>query len=52
MEHMKATTFWNKRKDSDDNSTNINKQQDNNDEEAKGRWVLAFWLFFCLGFIL
>ncbi len=36
-----------KEEDSDDNSTSINKQQNNEGEEAKGRWVLCF-----LGFVL
>ncbi len=38
--------------DSDDNNTNINMQQENKGEEAKGIWVLCFLLFFCLGFVL
>jgi hypothetical protein len=27
-------------------------QQENKGEEAKGRWVLCYFLFFCLSFVL
>ncbi len=46
MGHMKATTFGTKEEDTDDNGTNINQQQNNKGEEAKGGWVLCFVFFF------
>jgi hypothetical protein len=35
---------------SDDNNTNINRQQDNKGEESKGTWVLSFFVFLLFGF--
>jgi hypothetical protein len=39
--------FGAKEKDDDDNNTNINRQQDNKSEKAKGGWVLCNFLGFC-----
>jgi hypothetical protein len=41
-----------KEEDNDDNNTNIHMQYNNKGEEAEGKWILWFLLFFCLGFVL
>ncbi len=47
---MRAITFYTKEEDSDDNNSNINKQQDTKGEESKGGWVLCFFAFLFFGF--
>ncbi len=43
----KQPPFGANEEEGDDNNTNINKQQDNKGEKAKGGWVLCNFFGFC-----
>jgi hypothetical protein len=52
MGYMSTPFSRTKEEDSDDSNISIHREQNNKGKDVKGRWVLCFLLFFCLGFVL